>query len=589
MVALARKGTQDVAPAVPASQVVTPPAPGFAPAWQTPRNQTGVGDLLRAYDALFGKTALRLGPSHPRWSTFSGEMNPEAITSALQMADSGQPFQFHDMCRRAVEQDAAIGAATELAFSSIVSEEDRIEPPRSMRRDPLAISLANWQRAVREQVEDFDRARYALLWAEGVGYACSEIIWGHRPITWFDADGERITRTYCVPIKLEIVDGRAFRFDTETDEPLLWLQGDYCPLPPAKFVWHEAYRTGSIRERGGFMRACLFLHAIKQWAWRDMAEYLHMYGLPQMIAEYDREKYTYEEARSIARQVMEALGEGGVPTTPMGAFGLRTDTPPPQWALVHGDAAKLMNAEIFRRISLGLLTMTDSGGSYGLGDIHARGAFAGAKLRAHNLCQSFRKGFWAPTVAMNVLRLAPDVAKSPTEIMCALADYRVRLLMDDTPEARQKVFSQAALDGVEFSKEQYRAELHLDEPKDKDDIVRGEAQSIPSSGATVSAIDAAKGATAPDAAGATPGGQPIDPAGEASALELTATAQAAIVTVNEAREQLGLGPIDGGDAFIIEHIAKHSGTVAEAAHAEAGGDAAAQATRPAGAPVKEPT
>lgn len=555
--------------------------------WQTPRGGQYT-DLLRGWEALFGKTSVRMGPSNPRWSTFSGEMNPEAITSAIQTADGGQPFQFHDMSRRAVEQDAAIGAATELAFSSIVGEEDRVEPPWTMRRDPLAISEANWLRAVREQVEGFDQARYALLWAEGVGFASAEIIWGHRPITWFTAEGKRITRTYCVPVKLEIVDGRGFRFDTETDEPLLWLQGGLEPLPPAKFIWHECYRTGSIRERGGFMRSCLFLHAIKQWAWRDMAEYLHMYGLPQMLAEFDPNKHKPEEARTIARTVMEFLGEGGVPTVPMGTFNLRTDTPPPQWALVHADAAKIMNSEIFRRISLGLLTMESSGGSYGLGDIHARGSYMGAKLRANNLCGSIRRWLWAPTVALNVLRLAEDLNASPAEQMCALPDYRTRLLQEDTPEKRQAIYSRAALDGVEVSIEQYRADLNLDPPKDAKDVVRGEAATIPASGAVAGAVDAAKGIEGPQQGAGSGSEQAGSTAPGAGSVDLTATAQAAIITVNEARKGLGFGPIEGGDAFIVEHIAKYSGAVSEAAHAEDGGDAAAEAKqKPAGPPAQE--
>jgi phage gp29-like protein len=488
--------TQQVAPFVPSPQIVSRPVPGLGPNYTPMQPSPGSADLLRTYEALFGRTAIRLGPTNPRWSTFSGEMTPEGITHAIDTANAGQPFLFMDMCRRAVENDAAIGAAVELAFSRIVSEEDRTEPPRSMRRDPLAISLANWQRAVREQIEDFDRARYALLWAEGVGYSSAEIIWGHRPITWFTHDNRRVTRTYCVPVKLEIVDGRGFRFDIEEDRPYLWLDGDYRELPPAKFIWHESYRVTSVRERGGFMRACLFLHAIKQWAWRDMAEYLHMYGLPQMVVEFDRKLYNYEEARAIARQLMEFMGQGGVPTVPLG-ISLRTDTPPPQWALVHGDAAKLMNQEIFRRIVLGLLLMTEGGGNYGLGDVHAEGAFQGTRLRANNLCGSMRRHLWAPSLAMNVLRLVADVDAGPAEIMCALPEYSSRLLREDTPEKRQAIFSQAMRDGCKVSATQYRAELQLDEPKDDDDVLEGEAVSVPSQGAVVSAVKGSEGAAAP--------------------------------------------------------------------------------------------
>lgn len=549
-----------------------------------PRNQGEVAQLLPLYEALFGKTTFRVGPTNSRWTTFSGEMSPESITDAIDLANTGQPYLYMDMCRRAAETDAAIGASCELAFSSIVAEQDRIEPRASMRRYKLAISLANWLRAVREQIEDFDKARYALLWAEGVSYTAAENIYGRRTITWFDADGKRHHRPYVVPVKLEIVDGRAFRFDTETDDPLLWIDGGFADLPPAKFIFHTAYRFSSLKERGGFMRSCLYLHMAKQAFLRDMSIYGHEYGLQQMVAEYDRQLYSYPEARQIITTALANRGEGGIPIVPMGAMNLRNDAPPVQGELIHGQAAQLFNAEIFRRITLGLLTMMESGGSYGLGDVHARGAFAGAKLRAHNLCGSISKGCWEPTFGLNALRLSMDLGFSPEEIMAALPDYRVRLLQDDTPEKRQQVFSQAAVDGVKFSQKQYRSELHLDEPEDADDVVGGEAQSVPQNGALVSGVEAAsEGAQAPGAEAAAqkalapPAEETKAEAKGAANLELTATAQAAIVTVNEARATLGLGKIDGGDAFIVEHIAKHSGTVAEAAHAEAGGDEAAGA------------
>lgn len=493
----APEGPPGPPPMPPAATRATPAARGFEPEYTTPTNRTGLGDMIAQADALRGKTTYKLGPTNPRWSTFSGEMTPENITSAIDVANTGQPFQLQDMYRRAVENDAHLGAVVESAFDGIIARQDRTEPPRSMRRDKCAISVANWQRAVREQVDDFDQTRYALLWAEGAAYSGAENIFGDRPITWFDADGKRITRTYTVPVKLEIVEGRSFRFDQVTDEPLLWLQGDYVRLPPAKFVFHRAHGVTSLTERRGFMRSCLYLHAMKQWTLRDMAEYLHMYGLPQLIAEYDPKQYKYPEAKALAQEVMKFLGEGGIPTTAMGSFTLRSDTPTPQWALVHRDAAQFLNSEITKRVLLGLLTMEASGGSYGLGEVHADSAYDGRVLRGLNLCNSLKRGLWAPTLAMNVLRLAYDIGFSPAEIMCALPDYHCRIQRDDTPEKRQAVFSQAMRDGLPVSREQYRHELQIDEPKDEGDVLKGEAVSVPSSGATAGAVDASDGEEAP--------------------------------------------------------------------------------------------
>lgn len=481
----------------PTVPIITPAAPGFEVPYQTPRDFTGKAEASRSFEALFGKISTNLGPSNPRWTTFNGEMKPETITGAIDEANAGLPFRICDMYRRAIEQDAHLGGVVSQAFSSIIASGDRIDPPRHLARDVCAVSLANWLRAVREQVEDFDNARFALLWAEGQGYASAEVIYGYRRIIWHTASGQRISREYCVPVKLEIVEGRSFRFDTQTDEPLLWLEGDFIPLPPAKFIFHRARGFTSVIERRGFMRSCIYLHAMKQWDIRDMAEYLHQYGIPQMIAEYDPKQYKYEAARAVARTVMEYLGQGGIPTVPIDQFRLRSDTPPPQWALVHKDAAEFLNGEMTKIVTLGPLTMESSGGSYGLGGLHAEGAFNGQVQRAKNLCDSIRSGMWIPTVGLNVYRLARDIGYPPEDVVSVISRYEPQMDRDSDPEKRQGVYSQAMRDGCPVSLSQYRGELNLDAPKNDGDTLKGEATPIPSAGATASAVDASEGVEAP--------------------------------------------------------------------------------------------
>jgi hypothetical protein len=155
------------APAIPSrAPLTTPPAPGFAPTFQTPRN-LNMTEALRLAEALFGKVSTGIGPTTPRWNTFSGEMTPEGIAAALEQANAGIPYTFMDMSRRAVEQDALLGAVTEQRFAGVVSKQDRLEPSLTLTRDKTAISVANWLRAVREQVVDFNRCRYSRSGSEG--------------------------------------------------------------------------------------------------------------------------------------------------------------------------------------------------------------------------------------------------------------------------------------------------------------------------------------------------------------------------------------------------------------------------------------
>lgn len=486
-------------PAIRQVPQVSPAAPGFEPQYLTPSGLTEAAQLTRSFEALFGKISTRLGPTNPRWSTFSGELKPETILGAIDQCNAGYPFLLCDMFRRAVENDAHLNGVVRQAFAPIVASADQILPQDTLARDPLANSVTNWLRAVREQVEDFDAARFALLWAEGQGFAAAENVYGYRRVTWYTSDNRRISKVYCVPVKLEIVEGRAFRFDMETDQPLLWLQGDYAPLPPAKFIFHVAHSTSQIRERGGFMRSCLFLHAIKQWTVRDLAEYLHIYGIPQMIAEYDPKQFAYAEAKELAREINTYIGQGGIPTTPIGQFHLRNDTPLPNGALVQTEAADWLNIEITKAVTGGgPLTMGSSGGgSYGLGETQAAGAFSPMVLRAQNLCNSIRRDLWYPTLQLNQRRLAEDLGTDPDDLLAVRWKYVPQIEREPDPEKRQRIFSKAMEDGFAVSKVQYGAVLQLDTPKDEADEMRGKAVPIPSSGAVVSAVDASAGVVAP--------------------------------------------------------------------------------------------
>lgn len=504
--------------APPIAQVpqVTPPAPGFAPLSVTPRNQTNLADLARTYEALFGKISTRLGPTNPRWNTFQGEFKPETITAAIEQANAGLPFTFCDMLRRAVEQDAHLSGCVLQAFSSITAKPDSIDPMPSLARDPVGISTAAWLRAVREQVEGFDAARFGLLWAEGQGYSAAENIYDWRRIVWYRADGKRISRDYLVPVKLELVEGRAFKFDTESDEPLLWLQGDFDSLPPGKFVFHVAHGTSQIRERRGFGRSVLFLHAVKQWCVRDLAIYLHLYGLNQGVISYDSKHHQYPDLQENIQKVIAALGQGGIPTVPADLFKLDFVSPAPQNALVHTQAADWLNNEMTKSVTAGgPLQMATGGGSQGLGDVHAEGAYSTQVLRAQNLCDSLRRDTWWPTLQLNQYRLLGDLADLPNiqvtvrDILAALPAYTPQIDRISDPEKKQKILSQAMKDGCAVSQTQYRAALQIDAPKDEKDTLKGVGVPIPSSGAVVSSVDASGGVLAPNPNGEHPTTSPI--------------------------------------------------------------------------------
>lgn len=476
-------------------------ATGFAPPPYTGERINPVTEALgERFAALFGSTATRLAPTNPRWTTFTGQMSPENIAAAMELANIGKPYRYLDMCRRAIENDAHLGGIIEQRNAAILAKPDRHTPPPMLRTFALAKSVANWNRAVREQVKDYDRVRYGLLLGDGFGFAGAEIIWDYRRLLWVDGDGRRRSGTYLVPVKLELVEPRSFTFDMESDEPLLWQQGGARPLPWGKFVFHVANGHSTIVERNGYMRACLYLHAMKQWTLRDMSIYLHIYGVPQLLAEYNPAQFSYDEARALIRDVLSWYGEGAIPTTQRGGIDVRQVGAPTQWALVHSEAAEFLNREMTKRVALSSLTYEEGGSNYAATNSHAEGAFDGATVRARNLCGTLRRDLYAPCLQMNALLLRGELGAPAEDIMAALSHYDVRMERNIDPKDRQQIMRTAAEDGFRVSQEQYGHDLDLDEAFNDADVLPGKAVSVPSSGAAVGAQAASEGVTAPEPA-----------------------------------------------------------------------------------------
>jgi hypothetical protein len=258
------------------------------------------------------------------------------------------------------------------------------------------------------------------------------------------------------------------------------------------------------------------LHAITQWAIRDAALYLHLYGLNQGVISYDEKVNQYEEIKENVRRVIETLGQGGIPAVPANQFKLDFVAPPAQNALVHTQFADWLNSEITKAVTAGgPLQMSSSGGSQGLGDVHAEGAYSAQLLRAQNLCDSIRRDTWSPTLQLNQYRLLGDLADLPgarvtaADIVAALPAYTPQIDRVSDPEKRQKILSQAMRDGCPVSLTQYRAALQIDAPRDAEDTLKGPAVPIPSSGAVVSAVDASGGVLAPSPNAETPTTTPV--------------------------------------------------------------------------------
>lgn len=499
LLAYAQASAASATPLPPRTVVTSPTVTGFEPLAPTypGLNNPELSRSAQLLEALFGRISLATGPAQTRYSTVSGQLSPESISSAIQLANQGQPFAFADLSEMVIEKDAHLGGVIEQRISGIIGKPDRIEPAEHFQGDELAISVANFMTAVKEQIENWDDMRFGLLFADGIGYALAENVYDYRPLSWMDASGKKHSGTYLVPKAVEIVHPKHVVFDSASGEPLLWLQGGYIPLPPGKFVFHRCFGFSPLSERRGFMRACIWLHAMKHWSLRDMTIFLHEYGIPQLLAEYDGKRMSHEEAKRITEVLLRQWGQAKIVVADEGV-SVREAGVAPSGSLVHRDAAQFLNGEISKRVLYSNLTVDSSGGpgSYGLGGIHENAAFDGKLLSAMKLCSSIRQGVFQPTLELNLAVLAEELHAQPSELLPRLCAYTCRIERETGME-RANIYELAGRMGIKTSVAQFRHDMHLNPPKDEDDLMRGEAVPVPSGGKVVGAVKASEGVVAP--------------------------------------------------------------------------------------------
>lgn len=116
-------------------------------------SQKALGDSVYSssslMELLFHRMAINPGPVQTRFSTFGGQLTPESIANAINLANMGEPFQFADLCEMVIEKDAHLGGVIEQRISGIIGKPDRIEPPEHFQGDEVAVSVANWMTAAK--------------------------------------------------------------------------------------------------------------------------------------------------------------------------------------------------------------------------------------------------------------------------------------------------------------------------------------------------------------------------------------------------------------------------------------------------------
>lgn len=574
------------APAVPG---IPYPFRGMAP---TPPAANAAAAAAHSVDALFGRLGYAAGPAPSRYSTYPADgISAEIISTAFRQADLGYPRIQAELYEQVIERDAHLRGISRARIYEVTGKPWRIRPANE---SPLADCVAKFCRAVVEEIDSFDADIEDLLYAEAAAYSASEIVWHFNDIRFPTLDESWARARFMVPRCLEWVHGKHFEFDQITDEPYLWISGARIQLPANKFVFHAASGQGVI-ERRGYMRPCVPLHAGKAWAFRDWLLYEGLFAVPQITGSYPSDAEEYEKNRDAYKAMLRQWGKG-IPAVVPDEFKMTITqaTGGGTSAGIHAAIVGYVNQEYSKLITGSTLTVEiGATGSYAASETHADVRHAFVRADARRLERTLRSDLLRPIVELNVEELAAQLGANPDDILRAVPHFYWRIDRETTPKERCEIAISLANAGLPIDEEQLLDEFGFDKPRPGGKALEGTPVAVANGAAAVGSYVAAdfgvkvdKQSDAAPTEGEPALTKPADAEGDETAkttpIELTPTAIAAIVTVNEARASQGLPPLPGEDGLltVAEFTAKHAQTVSVGAAATEG-DAHQSPTDPA--------
>jgi len=375
------------------------------------------------WQALQKRVGLGVGPTASRWSTYPGEdLTPAKIVQYRKEAHAGYPWRWADLCEQVIERNGHIRSCMHFrrawAMSDVVTW--RIDPSRDFEGDRAAAFVAAWQTAVLNQPSlrhIWADIIYQLLSASAYGYSAAEIFWDWRTIP-FTLAGVRYEVRSWVPVYMEFVHQKSFRFDLDDDTPgfysadssmLRWAKG--------KILFHRCLGDG-ITERRGWMTAGAWIELGLQQGWADLLIFMHLYGLPQIGVKTEKEFLDPGEERTILDEALDNWGEGEVPVflnehsiEQLGRVEGGSDT-------IHPKVIQMAKEDLSILITGSILAQTQGNGtgSYGATSEHAITAHIYRVPDGTQLGNAISSGMLDPMLLFNRDALCAAGGFAPWEI-----------------------------------------------------------------------------------------------------------------------------------------------------------------------------
>lgn len=247
----------------------------------------------------------RTAALHQEYATHPARgLTPAKLHALMTNAETGDLTAQADLFDDMEERDAHILAEMGKRKRAMLTLDWRVDAPRNA--SAAEQTLADETHELLQDIPDFEDIVIDALSAIGHGYSCLELEWhthagwlmpksvSLRPHGWFVLD--RATRSELRLRGAGSMDGEA--------------------LNPFGWIVHRHQAKSGYLSRGGLFRSLAWPYLFKNYAARDLAEFLEIYGLPLRLGKYPAGA-TPDERRTLMNAVVN-IGHAAAGIIPEG-------------------------------------------------------------------------------------------------------------------------------------------------------------------------------------------------------------------------------------------------------------------------------
>ncbi|KIP17977.1 hypothetical protein KY49_3303 [Burkholderia sp. MSHR3999] len=320
-------------------------------------------------------------------------LNPHRLARILEDAERGHLIAQSDLFTDMEEKDPHIFAEMSKRKRVLLTLDWDVVPPRNANAAEKKLAAQ-----VREWIDDlpgFEDVMLDGMDAIGHGFSAQEISWQRLGSLWMPKTIEhRPQRWFMNP------------WHNRNEIRLRGVDVDGTPLWPFGWLVHRHKAKSGYIARGGLHRVLAWPYLFKNMGVKDLAEFLHIYGLPLRLGKYPNGS-TDEEKRTLL-QAVASIGHNAAGIIP-DEMKIEFQEAAKGTDAVHLSLINYMERSQSKAILGGTLTSQADGKSstHALGNVHNEVRHDLMVSDARQLAATITGGLIWPMLALNVANADP--------------------------------------------------------------------------------------------------------------------------------------------------------------------------------------